>query len=334
MIGLPILAAIGNMVFNAASNVIIKSQSDKFKPTALLFIQSIVACISFIILTASLGYFMEMFKISWQAILLLVGAAVMGIIIGNFLYFSSLQIIGVSIAYPISMTYPLLTYIFEITLLDAEFVWEKLMGILLVIVGVILISFSKVNGNKKEIRLDNNETKLEAETENQNEEVNIQDETTDQGQIGELTRKKLVVGILLALIPTITWSLGTTLIKIGLNYTDVNIIPINGARMSLLVPISSVIFLSTHRRKNKSKLNWKAIGFVVIAAIFGLFLSNIFYLYAIDNIGTSTPAAIAASGPLIATPLSMIFLKEKVDWKIILGTLLTVGGILIVTLFN
>ncbi|MHA1442000.1 MAG: EamA family transporter [Candidatus Heimdallarchaeota archaeon] len=102
--------------------------------------------------------------------------------------------------------------------------------------------------------------------------------------------------------------------------------------MFCLIPITLIIFTVTNRGDNKSEFSWKPLLLVSIAAVLGLFVSNILYLYALDLIGTSTPAAIAASGPIIATPLSILFLKEKVDWKIILGTLLTVGGILLVLL--
>ena len=97
--------------------------------------------------------------------------------------------------------------------------------------------------------------------------------------------------------------------------------------MTLLLPITFTLFLATKKKTNHYKFSWKAVSFIVLGALIGLFASNIFYLKSIDLLtGTSTPAAIAASGPLITMPLSILFLKEKVDWKIILGTILTIGG--------
>jgi drug/metabolite transporter (DMT)-like permease len=339
------LFAIGNMVLSGIANVLVKAQKGKLKPGAMLFIQSIISGILFIIITAAMGDFMLMFTIGWKAFLPLFFAAVLGIIIGNAMYFTSLELIGLSKAYPIAMTYPLFTYIFEIAFLGEEFRLPKLSGIILVIIGVILISSSKVNGNngsKEEVKIKSNDEENELSEEVINNEIaeieptNVEI-TNEKSGYFRTNAGKIFLGVLLAALTTLTWSGGTTLIKVGLNIldaagNDVGIIPINGARMFCLIPITLIIFTVTDRGDSKSEFNWKPILLVSIASVLSLVVSNILYLYALDLIGTSTPAAIAASGPIIATPLSILFLKEKVDWKIILGTLLTVGGILLVLL--
>jgi len=335
------LFAIGNMILSGVSNVLLKAQKGKLKPGVMLFIQTLISGVSFIILTAAMGGFMDMFTIGWKAFLPLFFAAVLGIIIGNAMYFTSLELIGLSKAYPIAMTFPLFTYFMEIAFLGADFKISKLSGIVLVIIGVIFISSSKINGNNDSATEDSKESsvKIDEELIDDQKEIavtNVEVMGEKSGLITAISRK-MFLGILLAALTTLTWSGGTTLIKVGLNIlensgNDVGIIPINGARMSCLIPITLIIFTVTNRGDNKSEFSWKPILFVSIAAILGLFVSNILYLYALDLIGTSTTAAIAASGPIIATPLSILFLKEKVDWKIIIGTLLTVGGILLVIL--
>jgi len=104
--------------------------------------------------------------------------------------------------------------------------------------------------------------------------------------------------------------------------------------MVFLIPLSVGLFFLTKEHKKVKKISWKTFGLLALAALLSLFVANILYLLALDLIGTSTPSAIAASGPIIATPLSMLFLKEKVDWKIILGTVLTIAGnILVILIF-
>ena len=335
------LFAIGNMILSGLSNVLLKAQKGKLKPGVMLFLQTVISGVLFVILTAAMGDFMLMFTIGWRAFLPLFFAAVLGIIIGNAMYFTSLELIGLSKAYPIAMTYPLFTYIFEIAFLDGVFKFSKLSGIVLVIIGVILISSSKVNENN-----DSKEEEIVESSDKENEKPSEEKEVLETTNVEVISEKtgylktnsgKVFLGVLLAALTTLTWSGGTTLIKVGLDVlkdtgNDVGIIPINGARMFCLIPITLIIFTVTNRGDNKSKFSWKPFILVSIAAVLGLFVSNILYLYALDLIGTSTPAAIAASGPIIATPLSILFLKEKVDWKIITGTLLTVGGILLVLL--
>ncbi|MBY8993940.1 MAG: DMT family transporter [Candidatus Heimdallarchaeota archaeon] len=336
-----IIYAIGNMVLSGVAAVIYKSQTDKIKPIAMVLIQTITSAVSFLILIAIMGDFLEMFRIPWQAFLPLISAAIMGIIIGNFLYLTSMQFVGLTIAYPIAMTYPLLTYVYEIIIFDAVFDWLKFLGIMLIIGGVVTISFSQRNDITPE-RDELPNIKSTSDKDNTNDSIllnpkfeqlepKILVETEKSEKTGrklsQLIENKKLLGVIFALLATVTWATGTTLIKIGLDRTEIDIIPISGARMTLLLPITFTLFLATKKKTNHYKFSWKAVSFVILGALIGLFASNIFYLKSIDILdGTSTPAAIAASGPLITMPLSMLFLKEKVDWKILLGTILTIGG--------
>lgn len=336
-----LIYAVGNMVLSGVAAVIYKSQSDKIKPIAMVFIQTITSAISFLILTAIMGNFMEMFSIPWNAFLPLLFAAVMGIIIGNFMYLTSMQFVGLTIAYPIAMTYPLLTYVYEIIIFDAVFDWLKFLGIILIIGGVVMISFSQKNDatpvedllpdskSISEIDTSSESIQLNSKSEHSGSIILEETEKTEKTsrKFSQLIENKKILGVILALLATVTWATGTTLIKVGLDRTDIDIIPISGARMTLLLPITFTLFLASKKKANHYKFSWKAVSFIVLGALIGLFASNIFYLKSIDLLtGTSTPAAIAASGPLITMPLSMLFLKEKVDWKIILGTILTIGG--------
>jgi len=336
-----ILYAVGNMIFSGVAAVIYKSQSDKIKPIAMVLIQTITSAISFLILTAIMGDFMEMFKIPWTAFLPLLFAAIMGIIIGNFMFLTSMQFVGLTIAYPIAMTYPLLTYIYEVALHWSDFNWLKLLGILLIIGGVVMISLSQRNkdtlekdvlpDSKSISEIDHSSESILLNSKPEQSEPKILGETekseTTRRKFSQIFENKKILGVVLALLATVTWATGTTLIKVGLDKTDIDIIPISGARMTLLLPITFTLFLATKKKANHYKFSWKAVSFIILGALIGLFASNIFYLKSIDLLElTSTPAAIAASGPLITMPLSMLFLKEKVDWKIILGTILTIGG--------
>ncbi|HUT82271.1 MAG TPA: DMT family transporter [Candidatus Bathyarchaeia archaeon] len=331
-IGLFILAAIGNMILSGIATVIYQSQNEKMKSTLMLFLQTSVAGVVFIIIASAMGDFKELFKIDLYPFLAFVFAAITGIVIGNFLYLTSMRLIGVSKAYPISMTYLLMTYIMEMLFLEGKFKWLMLVGIALVTVGVVLISLSKVNKKKIDtIEITENEI-IETHDSIEKNEVTIT-EQPESPLFLKLKKHANLVGVSFALIAALTWASGTSLIKYGLNNTpDVDIIPINAARMIYLIPITFTAFLFTYRKPPKKTPGWKSYLLVGIAALIGLVGANILYLIALDSLGTSTPAAIAAAGPMIATPLSIIFLKEKVDWKIILGTAFTIGGLIVISL--
>ncbi|MHA1655329.1 MAG: DMT family transporter [Candidatus Heimdallarchaeota archaeon] len=341
---LGILAAFGNMILSGISAVIYKSQGEKIKPALMVVINSVISWLAFIILVSAMGDFQDIFSVPLFPFLAFVFAAIMGIIVGNYFYLISMQLIGVSKAYPITMTYPFLTYILEILFLGATFNWKKAAGIVLIIVGVVLISFSKIN-----VKENDKELFLEKEPAGQRQQIlEKPSETAAEGlpdtsserqikkdaedTVKNPTKRAAILGVILATLSSITWASGSTLIKYGLNNTDVGIIPINAGRLLILIPLSVALFYVTKEHKKVKKITWKSFALVALAALLSLFVANICYLKALDLIGTSTPSAIAASGPLVATPLSILFLKEKVDWKIILGTVLTIGGNILVIL--
>ncbi|MHA1442001.1 MAG: EamA family transporter, partial [Candidatus Heimdallarchaeota archaeon] len=183
------------------------------------------------------------------------------------MYFTSLELIGLSKAYPIAMTYPLFTYIFEIAFLGADFSWPKLSGIVLVIIGVILISSSKVNGNngskeeeKIESVVEKDEEKELVELENELEPTNVEVISEKTGYLKTNTGK-VFLGVLLAALTTLTWSGGTTLIKVGLDTlenagNDVGIIPINGGNHSNQW-CSNVLFNSNNIDHLYSHKSWR-----------------------------------------------------------------------------
>lgn len=317
------------MIFSSIATVIYKSQGNRIKPGLMLVIQTTVSAIAFQIINASMGNFREMFKIPVNAFIAFVFAAILGIVIGNFIYLISLNLIGVSKAYPIAMTYPLLTYLLEIMFLGGIFNWMKFLGIISVIVGVIFISISKINEN-------NNLNELKNEINEKEKEISdIESSDVDHRNfMTKINTNKTLLGIILALLTAITWASGTTLIKYALNQTEVDIIPINSARMIFLVPFALTLFFITRKKNNvEKKITGKSVSLVALGSLFGLVIANIVYLMALDSVGTSTTAAIAASGPLISTPLSILFLKEKIDWEIIKGTILTIiGNILVILL--
>ncbi|MBD3191187.1 MAG: EamA family transporter [Candidatus Heimdallarchaeota archaeon] len=354
MIELGHLAAIGSMICSGIATILFKSQSDKVKPAGVNILKIVPASIAFVITSLVIGNIQDITNISWTAFIPLVSAAIFGIVGGDLLYLPSQHLIGVSKAYPIGMSYPLLTYIFSMIFFKEEFKLTKFLGIIIVILGISLIASSKTTDKKTLPKkspnidmglywamthfdsslnrlLETNGTKSStSNNEPPKNEPNLS--IFQQQESSSPSKKAFILGIFLAILASFTWATGTTLIKFGLNQTEVTIIPINTARMLFLVPISFSIFIGTNRGKRKSYFSKTGILLICIGGILGLFAGNILYLWGVDTVGPSTSAAINASAPLVATPLSIIFLKEKINLRIILGTLLTTGGILLIIL--
>lgn len=69
---------------------------------------------------------------------------------------------------------------------------------------------------------------------------------------------------------------------------------------------------------------------ILAAGMIGTGLGSLAYVYAVVEAGAARTAVLSATSPLMALPLSIIFLGEKLTRRIGLGTALCVAGILLV----
>ncbi len=69
---------------------------------------------------------------------------------------------------------------------------------------------------------------------------------------------------------------------------------------------------------------------ILAAGMIGTGLGSLMYVYAVVTAGAARTAVLSATSPLMAMPLSIIFLGERLTTRIGAGTALCVGGILLV----
>lgn len=69
---------------------------------------------------------------------------------------------------------------------------------------------------------------------------------------------------------------------------------------------------------------------VSIAGLFGYGVASLLYVASIKLVGATIGAVIGSTAPLFALPISMIYLREKVTWKGLVGTMATIIGIWLV----
>ncbi|NHJ04718.1 MAG: EamA family transporter [Candidatus Heimdallarchaeota archaeon] len=358
------IAAVGGAVCFGVGNVIIKSQGGRIKPFAINALRLSLTAIIYIILVASLGILNDTFTLEWRAALFFTGGTVIGVVIGDMIFYFSQQLIGLSRAYPIAASYPLLTYIVGLIFRYESFAFLRMLGVLFVIIGVYLVTISTANNkeskSKEIIENLNIENTIEQDVQGKKEEnqiVNLESSSEELQVISnnnenaqtnelhiittnlELTKKNLILGISGAFGTAICWTVGTTLMDQAFNFYESPLpgafasVPANAFRMVCVAPIALLIFAPSNRGKYKSKFSWKGILLVLLAGIIGNTAGSLLYVLALQYSTASTTAAITAAAPLIATPLSVIFLKEKITWKLIIGTVLTVTGIWLIILF-
>jgi drug/metabolite transporter (DMT)-like permease len=213
---------------------------------------------------------------------------------GDALYLVSQERIGVSRAFPILNTYPIITYMLALFFLDEVLDIGTITGIVLSICGVVLVS--------REISVEVVE---------------------DKAPLFDW------MGLALAILSSIMFAFATVFMELGV--ADIDPIDANMFRMligsMIMVPIFSVSV-----RNRTRLLSRRAVKVVAIAGFFGMGLSSLLYLASIRLVGATIGAVLGSTAPLFALPFSILHLKERITWKGILGTIATIIGIWLVVI--
>ena len=135
---------------------------------------------------------------------------------------------------------------------------------------------------------------------------------------------------ILALITAISWGVGGFFEKKGLH--DQGISPLLGITIRTLTAATIFLIFSQKEWKkidlsNTNSLLYIALGGGLLAGVIGLLC---FYkAISIESLGVVMP--IAFTSPLFGTLMGIIFSKEEISLKSIIGMLLTIMGIILIT---
>ena len=234
------------------------------------------------------------FTVPLHSLFPLVLSMVVGILIGDGMYFYSQERIGVARAFPIAMSYPLLVYLLAAMFLGEPVIPQRVVGAFIVVSGVIMIA-----------RAERDETRI-------NERWNKSD---------------LERGVVVAFLVLVCWATSDVVFQfglIGVAPAEANFYRILAASL-ILVPI--FLFSLRRRRMYPSR---KTIVYVSLTGIVALGFSLIAYSFAMKFVGATVTSLIIASGPMFTAPLSVVYLNEDVNRNVAFGTLLTIIGVLMV----
>ncbi|MFW9967144.1 MAG: DMT family transporter [Candidatus Thorarchaeota archaeon] len=288
---LGIILGILGAAFFAIQNVIVKWLGEDVRPVAA---NSIRVWISLpIVIFIALNPFRQAnFEIAIETYVVLALSVFFAAGFGDVVYFQSQDRIGVSTAFAIANTYPIVTYFFAILFLSDVFIPIRFLGVILAITGIILIS------REQDIQYPD-------EPENQNRGIDR-------------------IGYLMAGSTAVMFALATIMVDIGV--TGVDPLDANVIRLAF----GSVMLMPTFywsRRKGMRMPSRRGIRIMAIAGILGMAIASTFWVASVKYIGATLSAVIGSISPLFALPMSVRYLNEIVNWKVGLGTIATIIGI-------
>ena len=292
---LGILLAMAGTIFFSVTNVIYKRMSDDISVMDIMVSRMWVSLpVSYFFAVIAAGSYRIVIPL--EAMFPLAFSMILGIVIGDAMYFLSQERIGVSRAFPISMSYPLMVYALTAYFLGEPVIPQRVLGAFVVVAGVGLVARTA----KKE----------------------SSEESPRWGSHG------MRIGLALAFLTLIAWAVSDAIFQFGL--IGVGAAEANYFR-TLFASVALVPFFLFSLRNNRALPGRKTIIYATMTGLVGMSFAILAGSYAVKFLGATVASIIIASGPALTLPLSVVFLGEVANRSVLVGTLLTIIGIVLVT---
>ena len=293
---LGILAGVGSAALWAVTSSLMAASAprvDTLSMNAIRYIWGTIAVLMLAAIGNSLGYirFMEI-----EIVLELNISSVIGLVIGDSVYVGALRRLGLTRAFTVSLgVFIVLTYLLAIFWVDEKVTLWAAGGTVLVLIGVYSVANLNKEGHSQEINPLKNESKR---------------------------------GWGLLLLASLLWAIATVWLRDAANGEDVL------AVAALRVPAAGVVLMGLATISQRSDLRRRAISkrdhsILFFAGILGAGAATILFIFAIQEVGAGRAAVTTAIAPIFAVFLGVVFLKEKLNKKILVGVLIASAGIIL-----
>ena len=231
-----------------------------------------------------------------------------GFVIGDLLLFEAYVVIGSRISMLIMSLTPPITAFLGWMIMGEVLTKQHLLGMILTILGIMIVILD--SGSKDKID--------EKESKN----LNI------------VKKKKLklnypIIGLLLAFGGAVGQGAGLVLSKYGMQDFD----PFAATQIRVITGFICFAILFTFLKRWKKAFeaikNKNAMGRLSIGALFGPFLGVSFSLLSVKHTTTGVASTIMSIVPILIIPPAVIFFKEKITLKELVGSLIAVGGVVL-----
>jgi drug/metabolite transporter (DMT)-like permease len=292
------IAALIAAVTWSCTSVALTSLSARTSPVALSALRLSAATLALPLVISATGNWGDVTAAPPLTILGVAGSGLLGYGLGDTVYIRALGVVGIQKTFPISMAlFICLTVAGGVLLLDESFKWALIAGAALIGAGIYLLAVPPGGDSATANRSRHHRISLE--------------------------------GYLLLGLVGVFWA-GATL---WLAQARGDLPPL--AAGALRTPAGAIALLgfglATHPRDIIAPFrNRRHIGAIVAAGILGTTFGSLAYVYAVLEAGAARTAVLSATSPLMALPLGVAFLGERITRRVGLGTVACVAGILLV----
>ncbi len=229
----------------------------------------------------------------WYWLLL---SGIVGFVIGDLFLFEAFTLIGSRLSMLIMTLVPPITATLGWFLMNEQMTWLNILGMAMTISGIALVIFQKHNSKGEKISYP-------------------------------------VKGLLFAFLGAAGQATGYVLSKYGMGDFD----PFAATQIRVMAGIFGftivVSFFKRWRAVFGALKQRKPMLLMLLGATFGPFIGVSLSLLAAQNTTTGIASTIMAITPILIIPPTMIFFKQSVSWKEIVGAIISVGGVSLFFIF-
>lgn len=284
------LSGLGSAAAWAIISTMMRSVSERVSPVLVNALRCTFSALTLVAVLFLLGKGQDLVGMPLGNLAGLVISGILGQAMGDAFFVRSMKMIGASRALPISSINPLLTLVLAILLLGERITPLSMAGALLVLSGIYLLAFPY----------------------------------GPLGRMRDLLGSADRGGIALALAAALCWSISTIIVKQALEGVD--LLAAACVRMGTAFLLLMLLELFQSGGKTPPGLSRRTMGIMVVAGVIGS-ASTFLYLAAVSLAGAAKASILISTSPFFGLPLSLIFLRERINSRILLGTLITVFGI-------
>lgn len=240
---------------------------------------------------------------AWLAV-----SAFMGLVFGDSVGFKAMVILGPRISSIVFATAPIMTTIIAWIFLGERLAAMDLIGILITVSGIGWVISERGQGPQF------NES--------------LAHDHPDKG-----TFKK---GLMLALGAAFGQASGLVLTKHAMFNAGGVVQPLHASAVRMVFAAIMIWTISAFTRQIPETLralgNRRAMVFSTAGAVMGPFLGIWMLLFAVSKIPAGVAATLSATVPVLVIPVAILYYKEKVSYRAVLGAVVTVAGIALIFL--
>jgi DME family drug/metabolite transporter len=263
------------------------------RPVTLNLFRSFPATIYAFLILYLLGKWSLLSELNMVSLTYIGISSLLVLAVGDILYFTGLKSAGVAKTVPIAYSYSIFVAIISIIFLKESLTTSIMLGTAAVVSGIWLVAG----------RVEN--------------------------EVGKREHPKL--GILAALATSLCWACGVSIFKIILANTDPFLLA--SVRMLFLLPVLGAFTILPFGKKSSTR-NLTRINILTmfLSGLMAIGVGDTFYLIGLKRTKANVAAPLASTTPLFAVIIAILFLKEKVSKRVLVGTFLVTAGIMLLTL--